>query len=303
MAIPTYQEIMLPILRLAENGQEPSIQSAVKHLIEHFELTEEERHQRLSGGQRTIYNRTTWAITHLKKAGLLITSRRGYFMITELGEALLAQSPLRVDTRLLNNYPDYRKFTNKEPLTAVKSTGAAKETDKTPEEIMAEISNQLDLQLADDLLEVICKNSSVFFETLVVDLLLKMGYGGLEGAGEVTKKTGDGGIDGIIKQDELGLEQIYIQAKKWEKDATVSRPEIQKFAGALLGVGATKGVFITTACFSRTAMEYAKSVPSAKIVLIEGLTLARLMIKHGLGIGTSNTIAIKKIDSDYFEEQ
>jgi restriction system protein len=177
------------------------------------------------------------------------------------------------------------------------------DADRTPEEIMGVLSEQLNLQLAKDILDEITGNTSDFFESLVVDLLLKMGYGGLEGSGEVTKKTGDGGIDGIIKQDELGLDSIYIQAKKWDKDSTVSRPELQKFAGALLGEGATKGVFITTAGFSKSAIDYAKSVPNTKIILIDGLTLAKFMIKHDLSVSTSNTIRIKKIDSDYFEEQ
>jgi restriction system protein len=161
----------------------------------------------------------------------------------------------------------------------------------------------LELQLADELLEAISSNTATFFETLVVDLLLKMGYGGMEGSGQVTRRTGDGGIDGIIKQDELGLDTIYIQAKRWDKGISVSRPELQKFAGALLGEGATKGVFITTSSFGKPAIEYAKSVPNAKIILIDGLALAKLMIKHDLGVGTSNTIRIKKIDMDYFEEQ
>ena len=180
---------------------------------------------------------------------------------------------------------------------------AFEDADKTPEEIMGKLSEQLNLQLAMDILDEICSNTPDFFESLVVDLLLKMGYGGLEGSGEVTKKTGDGGIDGIIKQDELGFDIIYIQAKKWNKGSLVSRPDIHKFAGALLGEGAIKGVFITTANFSKSAIEYAKSVPNTKIILINGLTLAKFMIKHDLGVNTSNTIRIKKIDIYYFEAQ
>jgi len=168
---------------------------------------------------------------------------------------------------------------------------------------MGSLAKQLDLQLAEDILDTIYSNTSTFFENLVVDLLLKMGYGGIEGKGIVTRKSGDGGIDGIITQDELGLESIYIQAKRWDRSIAVSRPEIQKFAGALLGEGAVKGVFISTASFSKGAIEYAKVVPNAKIILIDGIKLAKLMIKHDLGVSTSNVIHIKKIDSDYFEEQ
>jgi restriction system protein len=271
-----------------------------------FQLTDEEKQHRIpSGKQRTIYNRVQWAITHMKKAGLLESrEKRGNFGITETGIKLLSRNPQEVNVALLREHATYRDFVNLEtkPTDTPVST-ALDDTDKTPEEIMGVLSEQLNLQLAKDVLDEICNNTPNFFEDLVVDLLLKMGYGGLEGSGEVTKRAGDGGIDGIIKQDELGLDMIYVQAKKWDKDSTVSRPEIQKFAGALLGEGATKGVFITTASFSKSAIEYAKSVPSSKIILIDGLTLAKLMIKHDLGVSTSNTIRIKKIDSDYFEEQ
>jgi len=217
---------------------------------------------------------------------------------------LLSENPKAVNIKLLRNYPSNINSNQADG----RATDAAFHTsvsddDKTPEEIMGALAAQLVVQLADELLDAICGNSPTFFEILVVDLLLKMGYGGLEGSADVTKRTGDGGIDGIIKQDELGLDLIYIQAKRWDRNASVSRPEIQKFAGALLGVGATKGVFITTANFAKPALEYAKSVPNAKIILIDGFMLARLMIKHDLGVGTSNTILIKKIDSDYFDEE
>jgi restriction system protein len=270
-----------------------------------FNLTDEEKQERLpSGKQRTIYNRVAWAITHIKKAGLLESrEKRGSYGITDKGRKLLSENPAEINVRTLRRYASYLDFTRSETQTEDSALPQALEdTDKTPEEIMGTLANQLDSQLADDLIEAIRHNSPTFFETLVVDLLLKMGYGGLEGSGEVTKKTSDGGIDGVIKQDELGLDLIYVQAKRWDKDATVSRPDIQKFAGALLGEGATKGVFITMASFAKSAVDYAKSVPNAKIILIDGLTLAKLMIKHDLGISTHNTILVKKIDSDYFEE-
>ena len=241
----------------------------------------------------------------MKKAGLLESlGQRGTYGITRDGKKLLADNPQIVNIKLLRKYPSYRDFINLDTQsTDALLPTALEDEDKTPEEIMGVLSKRLNLQLAKDILDEICSNSPDFFESLVVDLLLKMGYGGLEGHGEVTKKTGDGGIDGIIKQDELGLDMIYIQAKKWDKESTVSRPDIQKFAGALLGEGATKGVFITTAGFSKGAIDYAKSVPNTKIILINGLTLAKFMIKHDLGVSTNNTILIKKINSDYFEEQ
>ena len=241
----------------------------------------------------------------MKKAELLeARGKRGSYIITENGRKLLSEKPNEVNVKLLRNYAGYRDFINAETQTIDSPLPTTLEdTDKTPEEIMGVLSEQLNLQLAKDILDETCNNSSDFFESLVVDLLLKMGYGGLEGSGEVTKKTGDGGIDGIIKQDELELDMIYIQTKKWDQDSAVSRPDIRKFARALLGKGAIKGVFITTGRFSKSALDYAKSVPNAKIILIDGLTLAKFMIKHDLGVSTSNTIRIKKIDSDYFEEQ
>lgn len=306
MAIPTFQDAMLPIMKFAEGIESRSVKECVEHIEKLYNLSDEEKQERVpSGKQRTVYNRVTWSISHMRKAGLLVShGKRGFFSLTEAGKSVLAGNPQRVDMKTLREFPGYREFRGREDGAAESSIQENIENaDKTPEEIMGTLAAQLDLQLADELLEAICNNSPTFFESLVVDLLLKMGYGGLEGSGEVTKKSGDGGIDGVIKQDELGLDMIYIQAKRWDKDATVSRPDIQKFAGALLGEGATKGIFITTASFAKPAVDYAKSVPNAKIILIDGYTLAKLMIKHDLGVGTSNIIRIKKIDSDYFEEQ
>jgi len=306
MAIPTFQEAMLPILKWAADGKTRSIKECVEYIEQLFRLTEEEKQKQIpSGKQRLVYNRVAWAITHTKKAGLLESrDKKGFFGITEAGKKLISENPPEINVKLLRSYGAYRNFVNVgSRASETQMPAMLDDTDKTPEETIGVLSSQLDFQLANDILDEIGNNTPDFFESLVVDLLLKMGYGGLEGSGEVTKKAGDGGIDGIIKQDELGLDMIYIQAKKWGKDTSVSRPEIQKFAGALLGEGATKGVFITTASFSKSAIDYAKSVPNAKIILIDGITLAKFMIKHDLGVSTSHTISIKKIDSDYFEEQ
>lgn len=270
MPVPNFQEVMLPILRLTEDNQTHLVKNCVEFTEEYFQLTDEEKQERIpSGKQRTVYNRVLWAITHLKKAGLLEKrEKRGCFGITDLGLKLLSENPENISVNLLKNYEGYRVFVNaNEDGPAPVNTVSKTEDIRTPEEIMGSLAKQLDLQLADDILDAIYANTPVFFETLVVDLLLKMGYGGLDSSGKVTKKTGDGGIDGIIKQDELGLDSIYIQAKRWDKELAVSRPELQKFAGALLGEGATKGVFITTASFSKGAVEYAKTVPNAKIRL------------------------------------
>ncbi|MCL2202503.1 MAG: restriction endonuclease [Defluviitaleaceae bacterium] len=307
MAIPTFQDVMLPIMKFAEGVESRSVKESVEHIEKLYNLTDEEKQERVpSGRTRSVHNRVAWAFAHLKKAGLLesVHGKRGFYSLTEPGKKVLANNPQQIDMRTLSEHPGYYNFRGQgESVSETVLHDDIKNADKTPEEIMGTLSSQLDLQLADELLESIYNNSPTFFEFLVVDLLLKMGYGGLEGSGEVTKKSGDGGIDGVIKQDELGLDMIYIQAKRWDKDSTVSRPDIQKFAGALLGEGATKGVFITTASFAKPAVDYAKSVPNAKIILIDGLSLAKLMIKHDIGVGTSNIIRIKKIDSDYFEEQ
>jgi restriction system protein len=288
MAIPTFQKVMLPILKLMSDEKTHSVKETVEYIEQAFNMTDEEKQERVpSGKQRVIYNRVTWAITHIKKAGLIeARDKRGSYGIANEGKRVLAEKPSEINMKFLRKYASYRDFIQgEETATDSPLPKSIEEVDKTPEEIMGTLSAQLDLQLADELLEAICHNSPTFFESLVVDLLLKMGYGGLEGSGEVTKKTGDGGIDGIIKQDELGLDLIYVQAKRWDKDSSVSRPEIQKFAGALLGEGATKGVFITTGNFAKPTVDYAKSVPNAKIILIDGLSLAKLMIKHVLALG------------------
>ena len=305
MAMPAFQEVMLPILRLTANGKTYSIKEFINYIEQQFNMTEEEKQERIpSGLQRTIYNRVTWASSHMKKAGLIESrEKRGCYGITEEGKKLLSENPEKINIKMLREYASYRDFINAETKEQTPVIPLSPYDDgKTPEEIMGVLSEQLNIQLANDILEEICNNTPDFFEKLVVDLLLKMGYGGFDGSGKVTKKTGDGGIDGIIKQDELGFDMIYVQAKKWDTASTASRPDIQKFAGALLGEGAIKGVFITTAEFSKSAIEYANSIPNTKIILINGLTLAKLMIKHNLGVSTNHTILIKKIDSDYFDE-
>ncbi|MCL2015091.1 MAG: restriction endonuclease [Defluviitaleaceae bacterium] len=316
MAMPNFQEIMLPVLKFLSNGETHSFRKVLEHVEIFFALTEQDKQSRVpSGLQRTIYNRTSWAVTYLRKANLIVThGKRGNYKITAEGQKLLSQNPPNITTKTLKNYENFQKTAAKaaaepdnksdnKPVSEFEDSANLEETGKTPQEIMGLLAEQLNLQLAQDLLEEICANTPTFFEKLVVDLLLKMGYGGLEGSGEVTKKTGDGGIDGIIKQDELGLEMIYIQAKKWDKSTKISAPEVQKFVGALAGEKAAKGVFITTSSFSKPAIDFAESLQSNKIILVDGLMLAKFMIKHNLGVSTSETFLIKKIDVDYFDEQ
>jgi len=299
MPVPDFQTVMLPILKVFGDRQEHTLVECVDNIEKFFNLTEEEKAERVpSGKQRKIYNRITWAITHMQKARLLDYIRRGVIAITDRGMEVLSQNPTALNTKMLRAYPEYLNFIGR---SVNSSEGTSEQEETSPEEIIGALSEQLTLQLADDIIDLISKNSPAFFEQLVMDLLLKMGYGGFADAGEVTGRSGDGGIDGIIKQDMLGLDTIYVQAKKWDRDTSIGRPEIQKFAGALLGKGANKGIFIATCSFSVNAIDYAKSVPNAKIILIDGITLAKFMIKYDLGVSISNIVQIKKIDSDYFE--
>lgn len=249
-----------------------------------------------SGTQRTFDNRLAWAKTYLAQAKALDTPKRGVFRITDRGRQLLKQCPGRIDKEVLEQFEEFKRFTNKEPGQIQEQAEV-----QTPEEIFQKSYERIKAQLAADLLDRIKKNSPQFFERLVVDLMLTLGYGGSRSdAGQAIGHSGDEGIDGIIKEDRLGLDVIYLQAKRWE--GVVGRPEIQKFVGALQGRRARKGVFITTGRFTDDAVGYAGAIES-KVVLIDGKLLADLMIEHNVGISTTISYDIKRVDSDYFEEQ
>ncbi len=299
MTIPDYQTVMLPLLRFAADGQEHSLREAIESLSDHFHLSDDERKALLpSGRQATFDNRVGWARTYMKKAGLLQTPRRGYFTITDSGLRALKTNPDKINVKFLEQYPEFLDFRTKGKATQTDVTMPTEE--RTPREVMEDAYATIRTQLAGELLERIAQSSPQFFERLVVDLLVTMGYGGTRrDAGEAVGGSGDEGIDGIIKEDRLGLEVVYIQAKRWEN--TVHRPEIQKFVGALSGQNARKGVFMTTSNFSAGAVEYAKGL-SVKVVLIDGETLASLMIDHGVGVTPEASYEIKRVDSDYFDE-
>lgn len=297
--IPDYQTCMLPLLKYAVDKNEHKFSDAVEYLSDEFALTKEERKELLpSKTQDVITNRIGWARTYLKKAGLLEDTRRGYFKITERGLSVLSENLEKLSTKYLQKFDEFiafhEKHTEKDTSSEMELTIEA-----TPEEMLETGFAKLSENLIDDLLAKIGESSPSFFEHLVVDLLVHMGYGGsFSEAAQVVGKSGDEGIDGIIKEDKLGLDTIYIQAKRWK--GVVGRPEIQKFAGALLGQKASKGVFITTSSFTKEAEEYVSSV-DRKVVLIDGTKLATLMIEHNVGISTVRTFEIKRIDSDYFE--
>lgn len=305
MAIPDYQSCMLPLLEFAADGAEHRIAEAVEALSIRFELTNEEREELLpSGTQYVISNRVAWARTYLKKAGLLADPKRSHFQITDRGREVLAAKPEKINVAFLKRFEEFNEFQRKSnKKDGLDGQGADHDTEtsaySTPEEALEYGYQKLTENLSDELLEKIMASTPSFFERLVVELLVKMGYGGsLKEAASVVGKSGDAGIDGIIKEDKLGLDAIYVQAKRW--DGTVGRPEVQKFAGALLGQKAKKGIFITTSVFSKDAYEYVKGI-DAKIVLIDGETLTKLMIDNNLGITTVQTYEIKRVDSDYFE--
>lgn len=296
---------MLPILQLAADGKEHRFRTTVEELADQYNLTEEERSELLpSGGYPLFDNRVGWARTYLKQAGLLQSTRRGVFLITELGKKILEQNPTHIDVAFLDQFEEFRKFRTRRRSKSGKPTdssdeGPTTEARSTPEDSLALAYKNIRNTLEAELIDQVKSASPGFFERLVVDLLVKMGYGGSrQDAGRAIGRSGDGGIDGIIKEDRLGLDVIYLQAKRW--DSTVGRPEVQKFAGALQGQRARKGVFITTSNFSRDAEEYA-SLIDTRIILIDGYRLVSLMVDHNVGVSTVGTYELKKIDSDYFD--
>ncbi len=303
MPLPDYQTCMLPLLRFAKNGQEHSLREAIDDLAEQFALTETERKELLpSGRQATFDNRVGWARTYLKKAGLLQSPKRGYFQITTLGREVLMTNPEAITVKFLDQFPSFQAFRSesRKAESLDSSQDAVLETENTPQEELEQAFQRLNTGLATDLLQTVKECSPAFFERLVIDLLVTMGYGGSrKDAGQTLGRSGDGGIDGIIKEDRLGLDVIYIQAKRW--DGTVGRPEIQKFAGALQGMRARKGVFITTSSFTGEARDYVSLIDS-KIVLIDGVTLTQFMITHNVGVAPITAYEVKRIDTDYFTE-
>jgi restriction system protein len=303
MAVPDFQSIMLPLLRFVEDGGEHAIRDVYGWMADQFELSSAEMHEMLPSGKMPLLNnRVQWAKLYLVKAGALKSPRRGVIRITDRGKEILTRGMDKIDNAFLDRYPEFVEF-----RTGSKNDGATaavrneRPQDLTPDERLEDAYTELRNTLATDILERVRCASPAFFEKLVVDLLVSMGYGGtVEDAGKVIGKSGDEGIDGIIKEDRLGLDVIYLQAKRWE--AVVGRPEIQKFVGALQGQRAKKGVFVTTSTFSNEARQFATSIES-KVVLIDGDRLAQLMIEFDIGVSIVTTYTTKRLDTDYFPEE
>ncbi|WP_028083438.1 restriction endonuclease [Dolichospermum circinale] len=303
MTIPDFQAIMLPLLQYASDGKEHSLRDAITYLADVFNLSDDERKELLSSGQQAVFdNRIGWARTYLKKAGLFISPKRGFFQITDRGKEILSQNPSEINLKFLNQFPEFIEFKTTKKDNDKSEPEIIETSETTPQESIEFGYQKIRKELELELLNRVKSCSPDFFERLVVDLLVKMGYGGSRrDAGRAIGKSGDGGIDGIIKEDKLGLDIVYVQAKRWD-NTVVGRPEIQKFVGALHGQRARKGVFITTSRFFQEAREYV-SIIDSKIVLIDGEELAQLMIDNHVGVSTVSIYEIKKIDSDYFTDE
>ncbi len=303
MAVPNYEAFMMPLLRQLQDGKERHYREAWEGAIEELGISEADQKLMLPSGRFPVAdNRCGWARTYLKKAGLLESTRRGYLRITPRGQEVLAMGVPAIDSKFLERYPEFVAFKQKSRESQRRSHvdgDLTSESQQTPEEALDEAYGRLRSAMEAELLDKVREAAPDFFERLVVELLVAMGYGGSRAdAGQAIGRSGDEGIDGIIKEDRLGLDAIYLQAKRWA--GTVGRPEIQKFAGALQGHRARKGVFITTSDFSREASDYVSRIDS-KIVLIDGSKLAALMFEHDVGVTRIGTYELKRVDGDYFD--
>ncbi len=307
MTIPDYQSLMLPVLIVAAEG-ETRVPQAAERIANMLSLTEAEREELLpSGKQKLLHNRIHWAKFYLSKAGLISSPKRGAFVASDSGKALLTKNPSRIDVETLKAYPNFAAFygstaTDQAP-NEIPTIQAATSSTVTPEEQIDAAQAILTAALKADLLDRILGQSPRFFERVIVDLLVAMGYGGShENAAMRLGKSGDGGIDGIIDEDRLGLDRIYVQAKRYAPHVGVGRPEIQAFVGSLVGLGASKGVFVTTSSFSTPAFEYARSLQQ-RVILIDGARLTELMVEFGVGVRASRVVEVKRLDEDFFADE
>jgi restriction system protein len=308
MQIPDYQTLMLPVLRISAE-KEWRISDAVERLADDYNLSQEERTSLLpSGRQATFANRVGWAKTYLVKAGLITPTRRAHFSVSEKGRGVLAKPPERITVHYLSQFPEFEEFRKRSESEAESSgeqlSDLLNESSLTPDETIRNAHLQLEQELADELLIRVRSGTSTFFENLVVRLLIAMGYGGATSETEIKKMlvggAGDGGVDGVIDQDILGLDRIYIQAKRYAEGNTVGPGAIRDFFGSLDRYKATKGLFVTASSYTASARETASAL-SKRIVLVDGNQLTRLMIRHNVGCRIEETLEIKKIDEEFFE--
>jgi len=304
MATPDFQSFFYPVLKYSSEHDEISLKEIREFLTQYFSLTDEDKAERIPSGAQTKFdNRIYWTKSYFSKAKLIEKTKHSHFKITDRGRSFLKNFSDNISINDLKTIEEFRDF-NEGTTSSDKQTTSIKTAieNQTPLEKLEESYQFIKRELASELLEKIRSNTWQFFEDLVIDLMVKMGYGGSRNkADESIKRTNDEGIDGIINEDKLGLDVIYLQAKMWKEETSIGRPEIQKFVGALHGQRAKKGVFITTSCFAKTAIEYVKSI-DPKVILIDGETLTNLMIEHNVGVTGIETYQIKKIDLDYFEQ-
>ncbi len=307
MAVPDFQSLMLPALKALAGGGEPSL-SEVRERIAAAEglSTEDVREMLPSGRQAVLVNRVSWAVIYMERAGLLARVRRGVYRLTQEGERLLSRKPSRIDLNLLGEYPDFAEWSQRANAPPSGKDVASKQNEEisdTPEEALDRAASQLRGALEDDVLHRVRDAAPTFLERVVVDLLIAMGYGGGDATmGRVTGRSGDGGIDGTIREDALGLDEVYVQAKKYAAGNAVGEGDLRNFAGAIDAAGTTKGVFVTTSGFTRAAKDYVARSPK-RIVLIDGEELARLMVRHNVGARTRDRYEVKRIDEDYFNQE
>lgn len=301
MAIPDYETFMSPMLIFLNDDQEHAVSEIVNKLADHFNITEDEKNIRIPSGTASLLrNRIGWAQTSLKKAGLIDNSKRAIIQITDKGKEALIRYGNKIDSKILLHYPDYVKF--RQPLVKGSiEVEIPEDSQKTPDEAMSSAYETINNDLADEILSRVLAKSPAFFESLVAKLLVAMGYGGSES--DILQSAGgkgDGGIDGVIKQDKLGLDIVYVQAKRFKKETSISPHDVRDFIGALSYKGAKKGVFITTSSFSKEAQKVPEN--DTKVILIDGEKLAEYMIEFGVGVSVKNTFVIKEIDNDFFDD-
>ncbi|MND52878.1 Mrr restriction system protein [compost metagenome] len=307
MTIPNYQALMLPVLRFAAEGEQ-RVTDIADRVADEFRLSEKEREELLpSGRQRILHNRIHWAKFYMSKAGLIASPARGRFLATGAGKDLLATNPSKIDVSTLMKVPEFREFYRNDGQDAALETTTPSTdqdaSDVTPEERIDAAYRTLSGVLRADLLERILQNSPAFFEQLIVDLLVAMGYGGShKNAAAQLGRSGDGGVDGVINEDRLGLDRLYVQAKRYTPGNSVGRPDVQAFVGSLVGLGASKGVFVTTSTFSPQALDFVKHL-AQRVILIDGARLADLMIEHNVGVRIYRVVEFKRLDEDFFSEE
>ena len=309
MAVPKYNEFFSPVLRALETGEIKHVAEIRKFALDYLNVSEEDRKVMLpSNTQRLADNRVNWSITYLRKANLIERVARGKYKVTNTGLRVLHEKKDHVELKDLYQFDSFRQFINTDTLSEEKKDLSKPSVledlqEGTPQDNLNASMEQINKELSANLLSEIMERSPAFFEKMVVQLLLKMGYGSALEDGFVTGCSGDEGIDGIIREDKLGFSSIYIQAKRWAEDKAIGRPEIQKFVGALAGQGAQKGLFITTGTFTKEARSYVEKQLSTKIVLVDGEKLTKLMIEYNLGVSVETVYTIKKIDTDFFSEE